>query len=100
MTTGVECNGNVAIAPLDPAKICRATAAHGLQPSTGMALRVVLLTKPYPLATVLERRIASTGCLVGVMHEKSPSGWRGIKRETQRLVKRLGAARAADVVAY
>ena len=65
-----------------------------------MALRVVLLTKPYPLATVLERRIASTGCLVGVMHEKGASGWRGVKRETQRLVKRLGPTRAADIVAY
>ena len=65
-----------------------------------MPLRVVLLTKPYPLATVLERRLAATGCLVGVMHEKSPSGWRGAKREAQRLVKRLGAARAVDILAY
>lgn len=65
-----------------------------------MALRVVLLTKPYPLATVLERRIASTGCLVGVLHETSVSGWRGVRRKAQRLVKRLGAARAIDVVAY
>lgn len=65
-----------------------------------MPVRVVLLTKPYPLAEVLEQRIAATGCLVGVMHEKPPSGWRGVKREAQRLVKRSGAVRALDVVAY
>jgi hypothetical protein len=65
-----------------------------------MPVRVVLLTKPYPLAEILEQRIAASGCLVGVMHEKTPSGWRGVKREAQRLVKRSGAMRALDVVAY
>jgi hypothetical protein len=65
-----------------------------------MSLKVALLTKPYPLATVLERRLATTGCLVGVVHEKTDSGWRGVKRDAQRLVKRLGAVRALDVVAY
>ena len=65
-----------------------------------MPVRVVLLTKPYPLADVLEQRIADTGCLVGVMHETPPSGWHGLKREARRLVKRSGVVRALDVVAY
>jgi hypothetical protein len=62
--------------------------------------RVVLLTKPYPLAAVLEHRVAETGCLAGVVHEQPPAGWRTLRRETRRLVKRMGAARAADVIAY
>lgn len=65
-----------------------------------MPLRVVLLTKPYPLAEVLERRIAATGCLAGVVHETPPGGWRGARREVKRLVKRAGVLRACDVVAY
>ena len=62
-----------------------------------MPVRVVLLTKPYPLADVLEQRIAATGCLVGVMHETPPSGWPGLKREARRLVSRSGVVRALDV---
>jgi hypothetical protein len=65
-----------------------------------MAVRVVMLTKPYPLAEVLERRIAATGCLAGVVHEEPPGGWRSVRRETRRLVTRVGVTRAIDVVAY
>ena len=65
-----------------------------------MSPRVVLLTKPYPLAAILEHSVASTGCLAGVVHEHAPPGWRAVKRETRRLVKRMGAARAVDVIAY
>jgi hypothetical protein len=74
--------------------------AHCLQYLDAMAPRVVLLTKPYPLATALERRIAATGCLAGVVHEQPRSGWRAATREAQRLIKRLGVLRTADVLAY
>ena len=79
----------------------RPLPAHRLQPfSRRMATRVVLLTKRYPLAEILEQRIAATGCLVGVVHEQPQSGWRGIHREAKRLVKRSGVARTLDVLAY
>jgi hypothetical protein len=71
-----------------------------LQSLHGMRPRVVLLAKPYPLAGYLERRLATTGCLVGVVHEQPPSGWTGLKRETRRLVKRVGLARTMNVLAY
>lgn len=65
-----------------------------------MAPRVVLLTKPYPLAAVLEQRIAATGCLAGVVHERTPVGWRAATRQARRLVAHLGATRALDILAY
>ena len=65
-----------------------------------MLPRVVLLTKPYPLAAVLESRIAATGCLVGVVHEQKPGGVASARKEIRRLITRLGLLRALDVLAY
>jgi methionyl-tRNA formyltransferase len=65
-----------------------------------MALRVVLLTKPYPLATLLQQRLAATGFLVGVIHEQSGLSCRRAGRALRRLVKQRGVGRAVDVLAY
>jgi methionyl-tRNA formyltransferase len=65
-----------------------------------MSPRVVLLTKRYPLAAALEHKIATTGCLVGVVHEDKPSGLRSNLTDVRRLAARVGVVRALDVVAY
>jgi folate-dependent phosphoribosylglycinamide formyltransferase PurN len=65
-----------------------------------MGARVVVLSKRHPLTSHLESRLASAGMLAGVVYETRLDGWRGPVRYVQRLAKREGMMRAADVVAY
>src|SRR5689334_13195074 len=100
--TASKCSGNIGGIPATGK-----TRAHSALPAQRlhhvhdeMLPRVVLLTKPYPLAAVLESRIAATGCLVGVVHEQKPGGVASARKEIRRLITRLGLLRALDVLAY